>query len=243
MTIDNVTVAFDVDERSGNNFDIGRSPWNIDALIQVADRIIASDPQLFALAQIGTNKRLNVRLVRDYAVRGLIPAPNLLRRKSRFGLPHLLHLLAVRVLLGSQKWSLRVIKANLTTTTPQDLLNGLLSPVKVRVQAEYAEAAGLVSGAAECSPDAVSKTCLNAITGATTLLTLQSSAATDKRRAAKSKMHIELEPWCEVVIDAHRLRLLTWAEVDRLTKTLQDHLKVYTPQVRRTRHMSNSEVD
>ncbi len=211
------------------NADSGGLPWRIKDLVRVAEGIIATDPQLFALAEVGSNRRLNVYLIRDYAVRGFIPRPERIGRESRFGLAHLVHLLAVRVLLSSQKWSLRVIKAHLTTTSHEDLLNGLLNPVKVQVYAEYAEATGVVEDRAQA----------NEGNNATTRASDRSSPPMGERAAARSRVHFELEPWCEMVIDANRLRLLTWAEVDRLTKTLQDRLKEYTPQVRRTRHVES----
>ena len=49
--------------------EIGRSPWTVDELIERAERIIASDPRLFAHPESGSNKELNVRLIRDYVVR------------------------------------------------------------------------------------------------------------------------------------------------------------------------------
>ena len=266
MTTDNVIATFAVDGRSSYNLQSGQSPWRVEALIRVADGIIAAHPQLFADAGDGSNKRLNVRLIRDYAVRGFIPRPVRIGRMSHFGLKHLVQLLAVRALLSLQKWSLRVIKANLTVTSQEDLLDGLLSPVKARVHAEYAQAAGLVRKPTRPSsevrpapgmesplfilretPDAseqlVPGEVLIANSGLTTVPKLESSAPPELPTAATSKLHIALEPWCEVVIDTHRSRLLTWEEVDRLTKTLQDRLRAHTPQVRRTRPMSNNHLN
>ena len=240
------------------NYASTSSPWSVQAMVRVAERIIASEPHLFGLAEIGTNRRLSPRLVQDYAARGFLPSPVIVRGKSRFGLTHLVHLLAIRVLLSTQKWSLRVIKAHLTTTTHQDLLNGLLSPVRVQVQTEFVEAGGwletpvgnpsgnitaTVLSTTQSSPGSLpsqnenSSATPNFVADGTPLADRQEFRQTKERTSAKSKAHIELEPWCEVVIDAHRLRLLTWTEVDRLTKTLLETLKEYTPQVRRTRHL------
>ena len=51
------------------------SPWTVETLIGAAERIIASDPQLFAHPESENKKDLNVRLIRDYVVREFIPRP------------------------------------------------------------------------------------------------------------------------------------------------------------------------
>jgi hypothetical protein len=42
---------------------------------------------------------------------------------------------------------------------------------------------------------------------------------------AGSKLHIELEPGCELVIDAQRMQSLTSEEVERLAEALKSRLK------------------
>jgi hypothetical protein len=122
---------------SADNMGAKDSPWTVETLIGAAERIIASDPQLFAHPESENKKDLNVRLIRDYVVREFIPRPERMGREARFGLNHLVQLLAVRVLLRSQKWSLPAIKASFVTTSSEDLLNGLLNPVRAKVEAEY----------------------------------------------------------------------------------------------------------
>jgi hypothetical protein len=87
----------------------------VDRFIEVAEGIIADFPALFGDRDSPTQERelrgqLNVRLIRDYVVRELIPTPRRPgRRESRFGFDHLVRLLAVRALLRNQ-WSLPAIK-------------------------------------------------------------------------------------------------------------------------------------
>jgi hypothetical protein len=38
------------------------------------------------------------------------------------------------------------------------------------------------------------------------------------------KLHVQLEPWCEVVMDAQRLKSLTPEEVERLGEALKSRL-------------------
>jgi hypothetical protein len=40
-----------------------------------------------------------------------------------------------------------------------------------------------------------------------------------------SRLHVELEPWCEVVIDAQRVKSLTSEEVERLGDALKSRLR------------------
>jgi len=100
---------------SADNMGAKDAPWTVETLIGAAERIIASDPQLFAHPESENKKDLNVRLIRDYVVREFIPRPERVGREARFGLNHLVQLLAVRVLLRSQKWSLPAIKASFVT--------------------------------------------------------------------------------------------------------------------------------
>ena len=126
-----------------NELDFNGSPWTVEELIESAERVMASDPRLFAHPETGTGKELNVRLIRDYVVREFIPRPVRTGREARFGLDHLVQLVAVRALLRSQKWSLPAIKASFATANTNDLLDGLLSPVRSLIEAEYRMAAGI----------------------------------------------------------------------------------------------------
>ena len=242
---------------SADNMDAKDSPWTVETLIGAAERIIASDPQLFAHPESENKKDLNVRLIRDYVVREFIPRPERMGREARFGLDHLVQLLAVRVLLRSQKWSLPAIKASFVTTSSEDLLNGLLSPVRAKVEAEYNKATGMAGGRAPVATESVQTPKLNPaqmlierfkaskqpepkpsssprFPGASFNIASLSSAAraapavaspATERAGGSSRLHIELEPGCEVVIDAQRMQSLTSEEVERLGEALKSRLK------------------
>jgi len=225
-----------------------RSPWTVEELIEKAERIIASDPGLFAHPESESNKELNVRLIRDYVVREFIPRPERMGREARFGLDHLVQLLAVRVLLRSQRWSLPAIKASFATTSTEDLLNGLLAPVRSQIAAEYQAAAGATHSRAEAPSDSVQTPRLNPAqllieqfkaTGkpqvrpsGTALFNkpahaapVLASLASQRAAGMSSRLHVELEPWCEVVIDAQRVKSLTPEEVERLGEALKGRLR------------------
>jgi hypothetical protein len=119
---------------------IGSAPWTVEGLIDAAERVIVAAPQLFSHPESASGKELNVRLIRDYVVREFIPRPVREGRESRFGREHLIWLLAVRGLLRSQRWSLPAIKASFTSTSTEELLNGLLAPVRSQIEAEYRKA-------------------------------------------------------------------------------------------------------
>ena len=227
--------------------EIGRSPWTVDELIERAERIIASDPRLFAHPESGSNKELNVRLIRDYVVREFIPRPERVGREARFGLDHLVQLLAVRVLLRSQRWSLPAIKASFATTSTDDLLNKLLAPVQPLIEKEYRAAAGAVPSQAQVPSDSVQTPQLNPAqllieqfkatkkpqSKATGTILLNRTAraapapasqATQRTVGMSSRLHVELEPWCEIVIDAQRVKSLTSEEVERLGEALKSRL-------------------
>ena len=226
--------------------EIGRSPWTVDELIERAERIIASDPRLFAHPESGSNKELNVRLIRDYVVREFIPRPERVGREARFGLDHLVQLLAVRVLLRSQRWSLPAIKASFATTSTDDLLNKLLAPVQPLIEKEYRAAAGAVPSQAQVPSDSVQTPQLNpaqllieqfkATKKPQAKATVQfnrtaratpapASQATQRTVGMSSRLHVELEPWCEVVIDGQRVKSLTSEEVERLGEALKSRLR------------------
>jgi len=246
---------------SADNMDAKDSPWTVETLIGAAERIIASDPQLFAHPESENKKDLNVRLIRDYVVREFIPRPERVGREARFGLNHLVQLLAVRVLLRSQKWSLPAIKASFVTTSSEDLLNGLLNPVRAKVEAEYNKATGMAGGRPRVTTETVQTPRLNPaqllleqfkeqfkaskqpepklssspmFPGASFNIASLSSAAraapavaspATERAGGSSRLHIELEPGCEVVIDAKRMQSLTSEEVERLGEALKSRLK------------------
>ena len=50
---------------SRENGQTGGALWKVEELIEKAERIISSDPKLFAHPESETNKELNVRLIRD----------------------------------------------------------------------------------------------------------------------------------------------------------------------------------
>jgi hypothetical protein len=221
------------------------APWTVEGLIGAAERIISSDPQLFAYPERENSKELNVRLIRDYVVREFIPRPERRGREARFGLNHLVQLLAVRVLLRSQKWSLPAIKASFVATSSEDLLNGLLSPVRSLVEAEYRKAAGVAGRRTQDATSKVQTPRLNpaqllieqfkaskqpepkplSILLSKTMPAVQAAASRVTPRTGSSRLHIELEPWCEVVIDAERMQSLTSEEIERLGEALKVRLQ------------------
>jgi hypothetical protein len=229
------------------NKQIGGSPWTVEELIEKAEKIISSDPKLFAHPESESSKELNVRLIRDYVVREFIPRPERVGREARFGLDHLVQLLAVRLLLRSQRWSLPAIKASFATTSTEELLNGLLAPVRSRIEAEYRKATATVQTQAQPASKGVRMPELNPAQ-----LLIEQFKASKQPRArslemplfsrvessppsaasppsqqtiASRKLHVELEPWCEVVIDAQRMNSLTSDEVERLGEALKSRLK------------------
>ena len=228
--------------------EIGRSPWTVEELIEKAEKIISSDPGLFAHPESESNKELNIRLIRDYVVREFIPRPERVGREARFGLDHLVQLLAVRVLLRSQRWSLPAIKASFATTSTDDLLNRLLAPVQPLIEKEYRAAAGAVPSQVQVPSDSVQTPQLNpaqllieqfkatkkpqAKATGTVLFNRTARAtpvpanqATQRTVGMSSRLHVELEPWCEVVIDAQRVKSLTSEEVERLGEALKSRLR------------------
>src|ERR1051325_8663498 len=114
------------------------APWSVNDLIERAERIISAAPAVFGNDERETKRELlNVRLIRDYVVREFIPRPVRVGKEARFGLNHLVYLLALRALLRNRKWSLPAIKASFGNTSTDDLLNGILSQVRPRVEGEY----------------------------------------------------------------------------------------------------------
>jgi len=230
-------------ESGGSGLDT--APWGIEDLITVAERVMASNPGLFAHPESETSKELNIRLIRDYVVREFIPRPERVGRESRFGLEHLVYLLAIRALLRSQKWSLPAIKASFLNTGTQELLGGILQPVIQLIVAEYEKARRAERKRVPSTSDRVRTPELNPAQ----LLIQQFQAGTARGEAGVSlahmalssrrvaspvpqtstsisrKLHVELEPWCEVVIDAQRMKSLTREEIERLGEALKSCLK------------------
>jgi len=236
----------------GSNRDkaLAGTVWTVEELIEAAERVIAADPVLFSHPESETNKELNIRLIRDYVVREFIPRPERVGREGRFGLDHLVYLLAVRMLLRSQKWSLPAIKASFATTSPEELLGGLLAPIRDRIEAEYWSASGVArtqdatASQRVRTPDlnpaqllieqfktngrgaSSSKSPSKAFSSQLADFAKAVSCPTPKPTAGVSrKLHLELEPWCEVVIDAQRIDSLTREEVERLGEALKSRLK------------------
>src|SRR6516164_5176834 len=148
-------------KQTGEHQDVNRAPWSVEGLIAAAGRIMSAVPELFAYVDSNDKRELNVRLIRDYVVRGFIPRPVRLGREARFGRDHLVHLLAVRALLRNQKWSLSAIKASFITTDTQGLLDGILGRVRSRIEAEYRRAAKAEEGHASRAEKSVRTPSLN----------------------------------------------------------------------------------
>ena len=227
---------------------LGRLPWSVEQLIATAGKIIASDTSLFANPESESNKELNVRLIRDYVVREFIPRPERIGRESRFGLDHLGQLLAVRLLLRGQKWSLAAIKASKTST--EDLLNGMLAPVRPLIEAEWQKATGMGQSGTQSfvasqssqtprlnpaqlliehfkaaeQPQAKSSG-MPLFSKSVRASPSAASLATQQAGRISSKLHVQLEPWCELVMDAQRLKSLTPEEVERLGEALKSRLR------------------
>jgi hypothetical protein len=221
----------------------GTSVWTVDELIAAAERIMSSHPKLF-----DSNKELNVRLIRDYVVREFIPRPERVGREARFRLDHLVQLLAVRLLLRSRKWSLPAIKASFTTNSTEDLLNGPLAPVRLLIEREYRkaesetqrrtqEAAGRVR-TPELNPAQLliqqfkagkqqhaGRADMPLFRKAMPAAPLASKVAAERAGEVSRKLHVQLDPGCEVVIDAQRVKSLTPEEVERLGEALKRRLR------------------
>jgi hypothetical protein len=228
--------------------DFSPTPWTVEELIEAATRIMASTPELFESAG-GGKKELNVRLIRDYVVRGMIPRPVRIGREARFGFDHLVHLLAVRVLLRSEKWSLSAIKVSLANVASEELLNSPLARVRSRIEAEYKKAARPERGRAPQDLASVATPPLNPAqlliekikirhnlglsesqakysAAAFDRVAMPAAAAKRTTREPRSKLHIDLEPGCEVVIDDDRLRSLNKEQIERLAEALKRRLEI-----------------
>jgi hypothetical protein len=223
-------------------------PWSVDGLIEVAERIMAAAPEVIPQTHPKNKKELNVRLIRDYVVRGFIPRPARSGREVRFGLDHLVHLLTVRALLRNQKWSLPAIKASFAATSSAELLDRVLAPVRSRIHAEYQKAVK-AAGLERLTPskrdqlsslnpaqlliqrfksgDGPSKreqgSAAQSVSFGVAARLVQANSGTTS--SGRSKLHIELEPWCEVVVDLAQLQSLTPGTIERLAEALKRRLK------------------
>ena len=191
------------------------TPWTVGELIEAAERIMASAPELFGEASAGTSRELNIRLIRDYVVREILPRPTRTGREARFGRSHLVRLLAGRALLRHQKWSLSAIKASFSSADPEDLLNSVLVRVRPLVDAECRQDASDTSRSGDLEPPAMN---------AAQLLIEQFRSASPPSSGGRSRVHIPLEPWCEVVVDARQASSATPDEIERLGETLKRRL-------------------
>jgi hypothetical protein len=221
-------------------------PWSVDGLIEAAERIMTAAPGVFPQRDLENKKELNVRLIRDYVVREFIPRPARSGREVRFGLEHIIHLLAVRALLRNQKWSLPAIKASFSATTSAELLDGVLADVRTRIQSEYQKAVKVAGFEHPAPVEAIPSSPLNPAqlliqkfksgdgSSNEDLLLARSavfpagrpvSASSGTTGSGRSKLHIELEPWCEVVVDAAQLPSLTPGRIERLAEALKRRLK------------------
>lgn len=247
-----VTIIFVMDKPSEREL-TDLTPWTVEELIVRAERIMSSAPDLFDHEDRANTKELNVRLIRDYVVREFIPRPVRTGREARFGRDHLVHLLAVRALLRSQKWSLPAIKASFVNSGTDELLNGVLAQVRARIESEYRKATRIAESRATTAKENLRTPTLNP---AQLLIEkfkgpkpLQSEsvqplffAATPMACAAfpdadvmdqrtsesRTKLHFQLEPWCEVVIDAQRMPSLTSEGIEFLGEALKRLLRKKT---------------
>jgi hypothetical protein len=229
------------------NKETSRFPWTVEELIAAAERVISSDPRLFAHPERESNKDLNVRLIRDYVVREFIPRPERVGREARFGLDHLVQLLAVRLLLRSQKWSLPAIKASFATTSTEELLWDLLSPVRLQIEAEFRKASGaqivpvqveanrvrmpepnpaqlLIERFKAAARPRPSQVATPHTSRSMVAVPVAASLPAQRAGAISSKLHVQIEPGCDVVIAAERLKSLTPEEVERLGEALKSRL-------------------
>ena len=236
-------------EQAGERTDLSRAPWSVEGLIAAAERIISSAPELFAYTDSDDKRELNVRLIRDYVVRGFIPRPARLGREARFGCDHLVHLLAVRALLRNQKWSLPAIKASFATTNTEGLLDDILGRVRSRIEAEYRRAAKAEKGHAPRAEESVCTPSLNPAQllieqfkaakrspsspaevqlHASAISALPDSSFASGARQndeSRSRLHVPLNPWCEAFVDPDHIATLTSEEIEFLGETLKRWLR------------------
>jgi hypothetical protein len=216
-----------------------KTPWSVEGLIAAAERIMSAAPELFAYADSRGKRHLNVRLIRDYVVRGFVPRPVRLGREAGFGREHLVHLLAVRALLRNQKWSLPAIRASFAATNTQDLLDGVLGRVRSRIEAEYRRAAKADEHRAPRSEQDVRTPSLNPAqllieqfksakrppsNPADTPLRISARLAGQKDES-QSRLHVLLNRWCEAVVDTDHITSLTPEEIEFLGEALKGWLR------------------
>jgi DNA-binding transcriptional MerR regulator len=213
--------------------DSGAYPYLVEQLIEAAQRVISSDPDFFSYSQGEISKDINIRLIRDYVVREIIPRPHRVGRVSRFGSDHLIQLLAVRKLLRSDKWSLPAIKAHLETMSRDEVLDRDLAAVRSQIEREFRGA-----DVAKTVPAAnIPKVSLNSAQmlirkfkqaespeNMPVVVPMSVAKQFQYRPEFKTKLHFELEQGCEFVVDAAHLRSLTPNEIERIAKILKSRL-------------------
>lgn len=223
-------------------------PWSVDGLIAAAERIMTTAPDLFARADGEGSKELNVRLIRDYVVRELIPRPGRMGREASFGFEHLAYLLAVRALLRNRKWSLPAIKASFLATSAQELLDGVLARVRSRIEAEYRKASRSQEGKARVEERRTTPSLnpaqllIQQFKGAqpeksplqlqarfhdspTRVSPLSQPSTRQDSEGIRRRVHLELNSWCEAVLDADHISSLTTEEIELLGEMLKKRLR------------------
>ena len=160
---------------------------------------------------------------------------------------------AVKIQFRHTGWSGRwgpafdEMRPTLDRSDAVDLLNRLLAPVQPLIEKEYRDAAGVPRSQTQVPSDSVQTPQLNPAqllieqfkatkkpqSKATGTILLNRTAraapapasqATQRTVGMSSRLHVELEPWCEVVIDAQRVKSLTSEEVERLGEALKSRL-------------------
>jgi hypothetical protein len=222
--------------------------WSVEEFIDKAEAIIAKNPTVFGgqttagLKRRGTKQReLNVRLMRDYVVRGFIPRPARVGREARFGFTHLVQVLAVRALLRNQRWSLSAIKSSLTDVTAEEILASVLSPIRDQLEAERAKFAPSSHLSASVIPSAPPVLARNpaqlliekfrqtsrgspaysaALVGPPAQIASAEPLSRHPTTSRSTRVHLDLAPGCEFQIEAERLRSLTSEDIHRLSETL-----------------------
>ncbi|MDR1921663.1 MAG: hypothetical protein LBS31_07980 [Candidatus Adiutrix sp.] len=219
-------------------------PYSVEQLIKAAERVMSSDPKLFSYAREESPKEINIRLIRDYVVREIIPRPLRAGRESRFGAIHLIQLLAVRRLLRSEKWSLPAIRAYLGTTSTDEILNTVLAPARPLIERELRKAEppddpeAARPGAAPEAPEVPLNPAQLLIrrfqqanrpeSGSVAAPAVAAPAVTAgpprEGQAFSARLHFGLGPGCEFVVDAARLPSLTPEEIEAIAETLKSRL-------------------
>jgi len=140
---------------------------------------------------------------------------------------------------------LPAIKASFSATTSDELLDGVLADVRTRIQSEYQKAVKAAGFERPAPAEAVPSSPLNPAQllirkfksgdgsnkedlltrGAVFAASPPVPASSGTTGSGRSKLHIELEPWCEVVVDAAQLPTLTPGRIERLAEALKRRLQ------------------